>query len=300
MESSVPRLNVNNFKKNCDEAIKSQNFILAYRICQGLIKLPKAYKFGKRILEKLQSNPEIVRNINQQNSKLEPDEKIKLKLLNLFHLEDKKAAYKTCILELEFFPNSIFTNQIAAQLAERIGKISKANSFYSKALTLDPLNSSLLRNFGLFLCSYGKANEGRSHLYLCKELEPKNTETMVLLANLENRHQNYYLEEKHWQQLLNNGSCDLLHYGSLFNCLLEQRKISSAKKLLSKIEVLFKESWMINVFQAYMLSWEGHIQNAVETLETVNLTEESSLTIYNELGNLHKKMGNNSHRKTAL
>lgn len=294
MESSVPRLYLNTFKKNCDEAIKNQNYVLAYRICQGLLKLPKASEFSRRILKKLQSNPEIVRIINQQNSKLEPGEKIKLKLLNLFHLDDKKAAYETCISELEFFPNSIFTNHMAAQLAERIGEISRASSYYSKALTLDPLNSTLLRNFGVFLCTHRNVKEGRNHLYLCKELEPKNTEIIILLANLENRHQNYHLEEKHWQQLVNNGSLVLLHYGSLFNCLLEQGKISSAKKLLGKIEILFKKSWMINVFRAYMQSYEGHLQEAVETLETVNLTEESSLTIYNELGNLYKKMGKNS------
>ena len=300
MENIIPRFNLNTLKKNCERATRHQDFVLSFRICQGLKNFPETRKYSEKTLSKLQSKPEIVKKINQHNLEQEPNEKIKLEVLGLLNLENHVAAYKKCIIELKRLPNSLFILQIAAQLAERIGNIPEANKFYSRALKRDPLNINLLRNYGIFLCTHNRPNEGRKHLYLCNQLEPQNAEIIILLANIENKLQNYKLEERHWQQLINKGSKNLQHYGSYFNCLLEQGKVSSAKTLLGRIKIIFKGAWMINVFQAYLQSWKGDYQTALETLENVTANEESELTIIFELGNLHRKIGNNSAAKHHL
>ena len=300
MENTAPRFNLNSLKQNCNQALQNQDFILAYRICEGLKRFSHTRKYSEKILSKLTSNPKIVQLLNQQNLIHEPDNKIKSNLLELLDKADNKLTYNNCISELNNKPRSIFLLQIAAQLAERIGNIANANKFYSRALNLDPLNVNILRNYGLFLCSYDRANEGRKYLYLCYQLEPKNDETIILLANIEHKLQHYSLEEKHWQQILNNGSQDLLHFGSYFNCLLEQEKVSSAKILLRKIKSVFSENWMVNVFHAYLESWEGNYQAAIQTLKSIEINEESKPTIYLELGNLYQKIGNSSTAQSYL
>jgi len=300
MENIVPRFNLNTYKKECEQATLDQDYVLTFRICQSLKNFPETQKYSGKTIAKLQSEPEIVQKFNQQSLKQEPNEKVKSELLSLLDSENQRVAYENCISELKVFPSSLFILQVAAQLAERIGHISKADIFYSKALKRDPLNVNLLRNYGLFLCTHSQPNEGRRHLYLCNQLEPKNDETIVLLANIENRLQNYSLEELHWQQIINKGSQELSHYGSYFNCLLEQGKVSSAKTLIGKMKLIFKEAWMIDVFQAYLQSWEGDYQTAIETLENIRVDQESKPVIHFELGNLHKKCGNNSAAQSHL
>ena len=300
MESTPPRFNLQSLKNNCNQALRNEDFILAYRICEGLKKLPQTRKYSEKILVKLTSNPTIVQQLNKHNLVHEPNNKIKSYLFKLLNTSNDKLTFDYCISELNNKPRSVFLLQIAAQLAERIGNIANANNFYSKALHLDPLNANLLRNYGLFLCSYDRGNDGRKYLYLLYQLEPKNNETIILLANIENRLQNYSLEEKHWQQILNLGSRDLLHFGSYFNCLLEQGKVSRAKTLLRKIENIFVGNWMTIVFQAYLQSWEGNNQAAIDTLKSINVDEESKSTVYLELGNLHQKIGNSLAAKTYL
>ena len=294
MENIIPRFNVNTFKKNCEQAAHNKDFVLSFRICQGLKNFPETRKYSEKTLSKLQSEPEIVKTINQHNLEQEPNDIIKLEVLGLLNLENHRAAYKKCIIELRRLPNSLFILQIAAQLAERVGNIPEANKFYTRALKRDPLNINLLRNYGIFLCTHNRPNEGRKHLYLCNQLEPQNADIIILLANIENRLQNHKLEERHWQQLINKGSQNLQHYGSYFNCLLEQGKVSSAKALLGRIKLIFKGAWMVNVFQAYLQSWKGDYQTALETLESITANEETELTINFELGNLHRKIGNYS------
>ena len=241
MENTAPRFNPNSLKQNCKQALQNQDFVLAYRICEGLKKFPHTRKYSEKILSKLTSDPKIVQLLNQQNLIREPDNKIKSNLLKLLDTANDKLTYNNCLSELNRKPRSIFLLQITAQLAEKIGNIANANKFYSRALNLDPLNVNVLRNYGLFLCSYDRTNEGRKYLYLCYQLQPKSYETIILLANIEHRLQNYPLEEKHWQQIINNGSRDLLHFGSYFNCLLEQGKVSSAKHSLKKLKRFFRK-----------------------------------------------------------
>ena len=91
MENIIPRFNLNTFKKNCEQAARNQDFILTFRICQGLKNFPETRKYSEKTLSKLESELEIVKIFNQHNLEQEPNEKIKSELLGLLNLENQKT-----------------------------------------------------------------------------------------------------------------------------------------------------------------------------------------------------------------
>ena len=60
MESTPPRFNLQSLKNNCNQALQNEGFILTYRICDGLKKLPQTRKYSEKFLVKLTSNPTTV------------------------------------------------------------------------------------------------------------------------------------------------------------------------------------------------------------------------------------------------
>ena len=102
------RFNLNSLKQNCNQALQNQDFILAYRICEGLKRFSHTRKYSEKILSKLTSNPKIVQLLNQQNLIHEPDNKIKSNLLELLDKADNKLTYNNCISELNNKPGPYF------------------------------------------------------------------------------------------------------------------------------------------------------------------------------------------------
>ena len=100
-----PTFNPNSLKQNCKQALQNQDFVLAYRICEGLKKFPHTRKYSEKILSKLTSDPKIVQLLNQQNLIREPDNKIKSNLLKLLDTANDKLttiiAYQSLIVSLD-------------------------------------------------------------------------------------------------------------------------------------------------------------------------------------------------------
>ena len=55
MENIVPRFNLNTYKKECEQATLDQDYVLTFRICQGLKNFPETLKYSEKTLSKLES-----------------------------------------------------------------------------------------------------------------------------------------------------------------------------------------------------------------------------------------------------
>ena len=267
MSTSRPEINFNELQLQCEEALTRFEYGLAFRICEGIIKFSKNNSRAKKIKNKLSKNAAAVTEIKGFIKKTEPDIQSQHHLIGLANDGCFEDMAKMAVSHLKQKPSSVFLHQMAALAFSHLKRTRVAKNHFERALKMDPLNPQIMKNYGIFLSDIHDDLNARKILYYALQLNRGNEEIISVLAALEMRLRHFSSAEILYQQAINISSENGENLLTYFKCLSEQNKISSARKIISKISQTPSVSWKASLCEAHLAIKMGNKVSALNILD---------------------------------
>ena len=263
-----PQIDFKALITQCETALQGKNYVLAYRLSERLtVHFPTSGRV-KKIHSTLTRDAAIVSKINAAIATAEPDRHLQQQLLHLAETQAFTDLLEACQRHLSQRPHSVFLNQLAATAASECGQWGVADTCFIRALAHDPLNAGLMKNYAIFLKGRVQFMKARDYFYFVCQLAPTDAESFAGLAALETDLKNYQMAEPLWLRAIALAPHDEEPLISLFSCLIDQGKYSSAQKTLSKLKQISGDSWKIHLCQAYAERRSRKWKEALASVET--------------------------------
>ena len=289
MSTSRPEINFKALQLQCEEALKRREYGLAFRICEGIIKFSKNNSRAKKIKNQLAKNAAAVAAIESFIKETEPDIQSQHHILGLAdggHYED---VSEMAVSLLKQKPDSVFLHQMAGLAFSHLKRTRAAKSHFQRALLSDPLNPKNIKNYGIFLSNNYDDLNARKNLYFALQLTPGDEQTISALAALEMRLRHFSSAEILYQQATNINNHNSEYLLAHFKCLCEQNKISSSRKLISKISQIPDVSWKAPLCEAHLANKLGDKVLALNILDRLQQQVGSKTEILLEKANILKE-----------
>ena len=284
-----PQIDFKSLHIVCEQAIQRRDYGKAFRLCEALIKHSPYASKAKKIKAELSKNPQAVAAINSYVQRTEPNVHIQQQHIALAQAADYNALEKSVSLLSKQYPHSLFLSQMGALAASKVGLIKQAKAYFSQSLHLDPLNAENLKNFGLFLRDNYFLSDARDQLYFACQLQSRDAELLFALASLENDLKSHHAAEPLFQQAVNFEPENVDYILAHFACLVALKKISSARKLITKIRQHKTYSWKAELCEAYLARKTGNSEQALGILNGLLQDQPNQSEILLDIANILKE-----------